>query len=103
MVRAIFLIWTIYLSALSLMPCSDIYNNCEPSVKLIDNHQHQDDTDDLCSPFCSCSCCSVVVMLHEYPANFSERLFSENGNLLNSSIPFLESSFSGNIWQPPKI
>jgi len=99
-------IFAFYLMALAMIPCHDIYNECndKDQSEVTADHDHQTDENDFCSPFCTCSCCNTAI----------SDLISFNG--VNTSIaPILNetstvsiydfsyiSSFDGKIWQPPK-
>lgn len=101
------IIFSIYILALSIMPCSDAFNDCNRITTVREStlaHNHQSDHNDFCSPFCTCSCCSISV----YPnANFVS--FSIAKPAVGSKVAYpirdfsFVSNFYGNIWQPPKI
>ena len=100
-------ILAIYILVLSAMPCGDMHNVCNASnakTELSQNHDHQQDKDDYCSPFCTCSCCSASIVALDFkpfqlkkPAEFS---ITQKLTIRNFSFV---SNFYGNIWQPPKI
>jgi hypothetical protein len=107
-------IYIIYLLALAFVPCGDgggglveVANHLfgtEPISATDHNHSHSNDCgDDLCAPFCICSCCSIAVdapvelsmeldipLLPERtsPASISNKLFS---------------IYKHSIWQPPRF
>ncbi len=104
----------VFVLALNWVPCSDAYNECGSTALLshstsdadqADPHQHSDDHDDSCSPFCTCACCGVSFtnltfnvkpsIQEDLPEYFEKQFVAR-------SISF-QSSFFGNIWQPPKI
>ncbi|MBK0368267.1 hypothetical protein I5M07_00355 [Flavobacterium sp. SE-1-e] len=68
-----------------------------------DKHAH-DAEKDLCSPFCSCSCCGSQVVNHfqsiiiDFPIPFEG---------IKTQLPtyksIFTSNFFGSIWQPPQI
>jgi len=103
------IIWTFYLVAISMLPCSDYSNRCEdrPLTTQTSNqeHDHNRDSDDSCTPFCHCSCCSISIAFTDVsivphlektsPSFFAKKLFWNND--------FFVSAYSGNIWQPPRI
>lgn len=101
------LIFSIYLLAISMLPCGDANNECNttaPQTETTQNHSHKTDHNDVCSPFCICSCCSTV-------ANFSipesrvieeKTVFAEIQKFPIRDFNFV-SNYYGNIWQPPKI
>jgi hypothetical protein len=53
-----------YLIGMIFFPCSDALNECAPQgdkVEKLANHNHSTDANDICTPFCSCSCCHTVI------------------------------------------
>ena len=110
--RLLNIILAFYVFALSFLPCTDkdenvssvgatsyIYDNNSHST-----HSHQEESCDLCSPFCVCGCCGSFVF--EAKINFYDAqsvlcncLDKTNFSYINS----FTSHFYGNIWQPPKI
>ncbi len=106
-VKVLTFILAFYILVLSAMPCGDMHNDCNGSnakTELSQNHDHQKDKDDYCSPFCTCSCCSASIVALDFkpfqlkkPAEFS---ITQKLTIRNFSFV---SNFYGNIWQPPKI
>lgn len=105
--RVFLIIWSVYLLGLSLAPCSDTLNGCEPVEESTpyENHNHSNDADDSCTPFCHCACCSISLTVY----NFNSLTVNEPLTII---IPHTEpfwtyseshSSYFGSIWQPPKI
>ena len=105
-------IFTIYMLALSLVPCGDGGGGI---VEIVNHffgveHQHISDHDqhsngcgdDTCSPFCVCSCCSISI---DVPTNIA---FTDKHILIVSQkSPFYTSNFypsgyDASIWQPPR-
>ena len=97
----------IYILVLGAVPCSDMHNKCNTEnskTELTQNHNHQNDTNDNCTPFCTCACCSASVVALDFapfhikkPAEFS---ISQKITIRNFSFV---SNYFGNIWKPPKI
>lgn len=100
-------IFSIYILALSVMPCSDAYNDCKDNTEFSDNsqsHSHKSDTNDICSPFCTCACCSVSANPKFTPFSIKiTKLIAVSKLSFHNREFFLASNFYGNIWQPPKI
>ena len=102
------IILAIYLVALSCFPCADVeVNSLTHSSQEIaadhGNHSH-DKENDLCPPFCVCTCCGQQIF------NFSQEITFEFRNIsleIAAQIPSckstLTSHFFGSIWQPPQI
>ncbi|MGV7107278.1 DUF6660 family protein [Flavobacterium sp. U410] len=100
-------IFSIYILALSIVPCSDAYNDCKSNIaikELPQSHDHKSDHNDVCSPFCTCTCCSVSA--NPKYATFTIKAVKL---IIISKIAFPQrdflftSNFHGSIWQPPKI
>ena len=105
-------IFTIYMLALSLIPCGDggggiveIANHVFDleHQHISDHDQHSNDCgDDTCTPFCICSCCSISVHI---PTNVD---FSKTENLpsFSQKLPsiisrFIPSGYNASVWHPP--
>lgn len=98
-----------YLLGIAVIPCGDVYNACEPSAQTAttpdkDNHSHGNDSDDVCSPFCTCSCCNISV---NAKPNFTklreDRVYSNNTKKSPVYNSTCTAGFYGNIWQPPRL
>ena len=88
------------------MPCSDIKNECNTASKKEQHssHQHNQDKDDNCTPFCSCTCCVSGISASFPKHSVTTNLITHQsiGNIPNYNSQFI-SHFYGNLWQPPKI
>lgn len=99
-------IFSIYILALSLMPCTDALGMNAPNTsktEITKTHNGDAEHNDFCSPFCICSCCNT-------PVNITFDSFSIKVNkpvATSLKIPvfnfFFASNYYGSIWQPPKI
>ncbi|WP_126974316.1 DUF6660 family protein [Gynurincola endophyticus] len=102
-------IFSFYLVALLIAPCSDAENNCDnlagiPLSGQLKDHAHNQDKDDLCSPFCNCVCCSVNVRSIDFTITRIHTPvlpFIALNDILSDSA--LVSNYYGNIWQPPRF
>jgi hypothetical protein len=90
------------------LPCADIEVNSAIHSETEfasnhDNHSH-DKENDLCSPFCSCNCCSAQVLTY-FPVTAIN--FTAITTIIKIQLPTYKSIFSsnffGSIWQPPQI
>lgn len=100
-------IFSIYILALSVMPCSDAYNDCESDTtykEYSQAHNHSTDHNDNCSPFCTCTCCSTTANPKFTPLKFqiTKPIVSSKITYPIRDFSFI-SNYCGNIWQPPKI
>ncbi len=100
-------ILSIYITALSLVPCSDGFahkpeNNSSEIILKQETHNHPSNSEDDCSTFCSCACCGSLVVL---PTIYH---ISQATVDLSSSYSFhytFDYSFNYNkgVWHPPCI
>ncbi|HMV08088.1 MAG TPA: hypothetical protein PK325_01335 [Cyclobacteriaceae bacterium] len=99
------LVFTLYLLALALYPCSDAETCADDSdsrakVELA-SHDHSQDESDQCTPFCICACCSATIRL-----TVSEVLLPATFHNTTHTIPYAEGHLLSNIhaiWQPPRL
>ena len=98
---------SIYLMALSNMPCADMevdsaaHKTAQFSSEA--NHSH-DKANDLCSPFCACNCCGAQVLSYQLSENIEFPVaFAIISKALPSYNSVFASNFYGSIWQPPQI
>ncbi len=103
-------ILSIYLIALSCLPCADmeVSSAAHKVVEISSNHDEKshnhDKENDLCSPFCSCNCCGSQIVSYFKVSNFSFAIVSKNiKTQLPSYTSKFASNFYGSIWQPPQI
>lgn len=98
------LIFPLFIIFLSVLPCSDkmaIDNTIGSFISTADD-AHNDDETHMCSPFCTCSCCSAQIrIVSVFEINTLE--FAHNTKVVT---PYAEKSSVDNsrgIWQPPKV
>ncbi len=100
-------IWTFYLMVLAALPCSDASNQCEDTVPKIETaqaHEHNQDSDDNCSPFCYCSCCSVSIGSFNFKSfEIKQPKVAFSTKKITIRDYNLISRYQGNIWNPPKF
>ena len=100
------IILSVYLIGLSILPCADleITSTVNASQFLSEENHSHDKENDMCSPFCACSCCGVQVLSYHphIVFEFPVELFSTSLLAPNYKSVFA-SSFFGSIWQPPQI
>src|SRR6476659_4138475 len=94
-------IMAVIVLALSYIPCSDVISICEKSKMEIRAQHNETQQDDICSPFCTCTCCAGFSINYNVPAieslpkllnvNYSPSYFSA---LIKIALP---------VWQPPQL
>lgn len=92
-----------YMFALMLLPCNDNcdiqHHEMQTIFKSVQDHHEADN--DICSPFCFCSCCATAITIHNFPTfGFIPQLSIQNFSILE--LAFV-SNANASIWQPPKI
>lgn len=100
-------ILSLYLMALSNMPCADMeVDSAAHKIAQFSseaNHSH-DKQNDLCSPFCACNCCGAQVLTYQTSLSFD---FPVSYSIISIQLPdytsVVTSNFFGSIWQPPQI
>ncbi|MBP8849838.1 MAG: hypothetical protein KBG80_04705 [Breznakibacter sp.] len=102
MVRVLALIFSLYILALTALPCVDVHKDeAETKIELSDTAHNHHNENDLCSPFCTCDCC-VSPVLHIYTSIqisinvIAPHIYQEYQSALNSAL-FVT------IWQPPQL
>lgn len=100
-----------YILLLATTPCSDLVNECQAETTHTKSenqkHNHAQDDEDHCTPFCSCTCCTsgVTVATIKFSTIITKELnneFSDKIKVPTQNFAFV-SNFVGEIWQPPKI
>jgi hypothetical protein len=105
----IHILLSIYLIILSCMPCADTKEDVhEYSFLEVENTKHEehshDQHNDLCSPFCTCNCCSSQILVYsDIQSLFFPLQFEEIKMISSFYKTIFTSNFYGSIWQPPQI
>ena len=101
--KIIAIILSVYISALTLVPCVD--NHISDKGSLTELCQKSNDSDmpdvDLCSPLCTCNCCGTSI-------SFEQSVFFESLTIVPSALKFyfrisVLTEIALSFWQPPKI
>lgn len=88
--------------AISFLPCNDsVQSVVENQATISASHSHSE-SKDACSPFCTCSCCSVL-SISEHVAFFK----AENVQFFSKQYPAFNylsiTDVDFSIWQPPQL
>ena len=101
------LIFSIYIVALSCLPCADAESDFENKTVSIHNEKKAPSDkhhDDACSPFCICSCCHCNGFYKT--VDCAENTVAIKTVTRRNKIEYtstLFSNFHNYIWQPPQI
>jgi hypothetical protein len=98
----------LYVLVLLTVPCQDAFPRVNPSttdsaIAKSELPSNQQSSQDECSPFCTCSCCSVSIVHQDISSLFaseSAAVISES-RILGHRNPYIKNHHSS-IWQPPK-
>jgi hypothetical protein len=92
-----------YVLVLLALPCLDVPKDVAAVHTEISHgaHSHNHDGDDLCSPFCACSCCVSPIVSPDYVVQISTFQLCRDYNSSYTST-YVSSLFAA-IWLPPKI
>jgi len=101
--KFVFFLFGIYLMALSCMPCSDSRETSAGNeVTVSAGGMHNEHSNEACTPFCVCSCCSVSFFYSQpfkvttvKPVIHSTTYFIRQDNNIRS--------IQNSIWQPPRV
>ncbi len=106
-VKLVYLLLAIYVTVLTVLPCSDP-DTCQDEIQNggqvanVSDHEHSDNEQGVCTPFCICSCCAAHIRL----SSASDIDFAGVIHNTKQTIPYLEKlvlSDHNHIWQPPRI
>ncbi len=105
--KAFVFIFSIYLLAIAVLPCSDAENECRTETaasSFVQQHSHQTDHNDFCSPLCTCNCCNLTIEVkHAAVKVKNARVLSQKKLKYSLHTSPYVSGFYGNIWHPPKF
>ena len=92
---------------LSCLPCSDknaFLASSQTSVEntISTNQHHQNDHQDLCNPFCSCSCCGVT-QVNPKVSSFEFEIVKPASSYTDSYLSASTITIALPIWQPPQL
>lgn len=106
-------VFSVYMILLALVPCADGNGGIIEFVNHVSgiehteyaHHEHHDNscTDDNCSPFCICNCCSLAIKIpNEIPLEIRVPIqFPSDEPIFYVDVFWSEYKFS--IWQPPRF
>ena len=101
------LIFSFYLLALSIVPCSDAFNSGQTNKETITfsaSHDHPAEAADFCSSFCICNCCTSPVISKPHASYLkipAVKILSLQKFELRK-LSFI-AVYTGNVWHPPQI
>lgn len=101
-------IFAVYIMALFLTPCADRLENSGGHEHVHSSksaHQHDSNTEDMCTPFCVCSCCGAItgIVLGEPLSEIGRAVSFDLAKFMAFFKPGFIPQYSHDIWQPPKI
>jgi hypothetical protein len=100
--RALSLFFSLMITLLSFIPCNDISLNegRQQQTSFTASHENTGAVNDVCSPFCTCACCTTppVTQMHTFVLSApqsDEFTYAAHipGNFIQVALP---------VWQPPQ-
>ena len=88
-----------FIFCLAVVPCTDAL--CSHTVEVTEeSHDHPDDTEDGCTPFCTCNCCGMTINIVDIEPL---EIFRPNHIYEYSHSYAFNYSYdhSWSIWHPP--
>jgi len=107
MTRIVLIVMAIYIAALSCIPCKDqvvpsSYISAITMIKAEMERQKPVDAD-LCTPFCTCTCCASVSLQKQIDFLPGKRSFSTFKVIGFAYLSRIHSGDLTSIWQPPRV
>ena len=101
------LILSIYVFTLSVVSCADSMESHSELSKLevsvdIEKHNHSENCNDFCSPFCTCACCGTVVTLTDETVLKKTSVGPEPKYSFHYSFDYSFNHKIG-VWRPPNL
>ena len=104
------LLLSIYLWALTAVPCSDMPNTEQDNVRYSTisqadtSSEHEHSHSDICSPFCVCACCQVLIVF-PFSSTFTPQVPITNVDRDYDTYYTYKkvTAYYGAIWTPPKV
>lgn len=102
--KFIAIILSIYLTGLTLIPCNDVALDADQtaeSTHISSDHDTDNHTQDLCSPFCTCQCCHIEI-IPSHPIDF---VFSKIEETIKMPSYFenISRDHTHSLLQPPQF
>ena len=96
------ILFSIYFIALVVVPCSD-KDDCDEvnSTQVSQTTHHEDRSNEVCSPFCVCSCCAAHFLVKEFRPTLNQIAIISTVYTIHKESK--TSAAITSIWQPPKI
>ncbi|MBA5792545.1 hypothetical protein H1R17_07250 [Flavobacterium sp. xlx-214] len=103
--RFITMLLALFFAFLVTMPCTDGSDHANETAHThCKAHNHSSDEHvDTCSPFCSCACCGIHLMVADYSIYHFKTNVSPTYAEIVTYQPQNELGIVHGIWQPPKI
>ncbi len=98
------IILSIYVTCLALVPCSDFENiqsGQELSVEATHDHDHPDNCNDSCTPFCMCACCHTNVVVNKEEVDNTLNLITPDSTLHDFYTEMETTPYLHVLFHPP--
>lgn len=107
LMRLFAFILSLYILALSLVPCSDNVAHFNDHIAVGQStdhhdHDHSDHSNDTCTPFCSCACCGTIFTMPASQFINPSKLSIPTDYFFHYSFTY-SFDFNEGIWEPPAL
>lgn len=104
--RILAFILCIYITALSVVPCTDGMsqnsNHSDIEVSTTEHDHNHSDHQDNCTPFCVCACCGTMITLPTVQPLVMSRIVISTDYLFHYTFDY-SVDYSEEVWHPPSL
>ena len=87
--------------SLAVMPCGDKEDCNEVKHEQTSQTDHKNHSDEVCTPFCVCSCCATHFLIKDFQPSLNQ--VAEINTVYTVHKEAATSSAICSIWQPPQL
>lgn len=99
--KLFYILFCIYFVSLAVIPCGDKGDCNEVNPTAMQNTHQEEHEDEMCTPFCVCSCCATHFVVKSFQS------IQNQTAVINTVYTVLPESKTSTavipIWQPPKL
>jgi hypothetical protein len=99
--RALYILFCFYFIYLAAMPCGDKGDCNEINPTAAQSTHQEEHQDEMCTPFCICSCCATHFLVKDFPPTLKPVAVINTVYTVHKESKISSAIIS--IWQPPKI
>ena len=104
--RLLAFILCIYITALSVVPCTDgmpqTSNPSDTEISAAEHDHNHSDHQDHCTPFCVCACCGSIVTLPTVQDLVENKVAISTDYLFHYNFDY-SFDYNEGVWHPPSL